>query len=459
MCEKTFQEEKNDILKFILDEKFFSKFTEDKLDFQRDTGINIELYITSVCNQKCSYCYLTKYGDELYPKEIRNWDMIFKNMRIFLDYLLERKFVIQDIDLFSGEIWGMKQGNKILDILLEYKEKGLDFRKIMIPSNVSFLTNKNTTRVVQNYINKFRKFGVYLAFSASLDGPLIESKTRSYKDEKSNDKRNDEFYENVMKFCTKNGFGFHPMISAESVEQWPENFDWWMDYLGRNRLDTRQYIMFLEVRNDYWTKDKIISYLKFIDHVFDWELENIFGGDKESMIRHYFLPGPELKNYEILSLCPTPNYPNCTIGRGICVRLGDLAICPCHRTSYPHLLYGKFTVENDKIVGVEANNIQLANKILLTSTRCTLKCDQCAYNEFCLRGCHGSQFEATKDPMLPIESVCDLFMAKFNFLIYKWEKIGAFDFIKDQEIISAFQKRILDGVKKIKNGGQYPYGN
>ena len=54
-------------------------------------------------------------------------------------------------------------------------------------------------------------------------------------------------------------------------------------------------------------------------------------------------------------------YPGCTINRALIVRMGDLAIVPCHRTSYDQFLLGYFNVENEKIVGVTAKNIQLMN--------------------------------------------------------------------------------------------------
>jgi len=38
------------------------------------------------------------------------------------------------------------------------------------------------------------------------------------------------------------------------------------------------------------------------------------------------------------------------------VRLGDLAICPCHRQAYDEYLYGHFVVENNRITGIKANN-------------------------------------------------------------------------------------------------------
>lgn len=68
---------------------------------------------------------------------------------------MERKFSFFELDLFSGEIWGMELGNKIFDIILEAEKRGLKILQIMIPSNMSFVMNEKTKKVVQGYIREF----------------------------------------------------------------------------------------------------------------------------------------------------------------------------------------------------------------------------------------------------------------------------------------------------------------
>ena len=48
---------------------------------------------------------------------------------------------------------------------------------------------------------------------------------------------------------------------------------------------------------------------------------------------------------------------SCNLVHHLTVRLGDLAIIPCHRLSYDKLIYGKYKVSDNKIVGIEALNI------------------------------------------------------------------------------------------------------
>ena len=82
--------------------------------------------------------------------------------------------------------------------------------------------------------------------------------------------------------------------------------------------------------------------------------------------------------------------PHCTLGSMLCIRAGDLAIVPCHRTSYDKFILGKFIVEDDKIIGAEAKNLPLLNSTYRSSFALKPKCDTCVYEKYCLRGCLGS---------------------------------------------------------------------
>lgn len=456
-----FQKENNEILRYMLEDRFFSKLEEDDFGYQKEKGINIELYITSVCNQKCEYCYLARYGNKLYPKEIRNVETILKNAKILLKYFIKRNFSIYELDLFSGEIWGMEFGNQILDEILDAVKNGLKIDTIMIPSNCSFVLNEKVVEVIQAYINEFKKCGTLLKFSASVEGKYLEEKTRPYFDESTTKRKStDEFYNSLFRFCAKNSFGFHPMVSASGIEDWIKNFDWWVERLEAYHFRLYDATMFLEVRNDDWTSEKIDEYLKFLNHILNYLYNDYYKKDIDFMTRDMLLKCTKApQNYNIAQLSVTPKSPSCTISRALTVRLGDLAIVPCHRLSYDKFLYGKFKVKDDKIIGVEAQNIQLANKIYFTSVKHSHKCDVCEYNTFCMRGCLGSQFEVTKDPLLPCDTVCDLFQAKIHFLIFKYKEFGIKDAlfkIKDEKTSDAdFAMFLYRAMDKIEKGDKY----
>ena len=113
----SFQQENDILLNYILNTSLLNKIKNKSHEEQKKLDYAIELNITPICNQKCNYCYLVKYGNELYPPEIRGEENILNNLKIFLDYLLTNNIHPFRFDLFSGEIWGMEFGNKIFDIL------------------------------------------------------------------------------------------------------------------------------------------------------------------------------------------------------------------------------------------------------------------------------------------------------------------------------------------------------
>ena len=140
---------------------------------------------------------------------------------------------------------------------------------------------------------------------------------------------------------------------------------------------------------------------------------------------------------------------SCAITQHLCVRLGDLAICPCHRLAYDHLLYGKYKVENERIVGVEANNITFYINNMITGYAGFLKCDACPINRFCLKGCRGAQYEVFKDVNAPIPSVCNLMKVKamYNFIniIYLAKK---YDLTEKFQMHINFISDILEQLKE-----------
>ena len=441
---KTFKEENNELLKNILDMYFFSEWDNNtKDDFFKNS---LEIIVTSDCNLKCEYCYLYRYGDSLYPKNIRNRQTILNNLKILLDYLIEKKYRIDRLDIFSGEIWESDFGIEILEILFKYLKDNKIFNKILIPSNGSFINNSYFSSKIKNLIKRFKDIGVLLMFSISIDGKILENYTRSFKKEENNELRTDEYYDNIFKFVQMNNFGFHPMVSAYGIEKWIDNYDWWVQMLKKYNMSIDR-LMMLEVRNDNWTKESIDMYLKFLNHVIDYKFKYIYNENKVEFAKKQFGISNNI-GYNNTALLQVGNRFTCNIQRAPHIRLGDLSIVPCHRTAYDKFKFGNFIVEDNKIKDIEAYNPELAIRILLGNQKALqFNCYKCAYQDFCIGGCIGSQYESTGELFLPIYSVCNLIKAKIDFLIDKYEKMGLFnieevknktnkiiEFVKNKEI-------------------------
>ena len=430
----TFQQENNELLKTII----YSKLTQLKTTAP-ETVDTIELYVTGDCNQKCEYCYLVKHGDQLYPQNLREKDLIIKNLKIFLDFLIEKDLVPQRLDLFSGEILGTPLGNEILDTLFNYViTKGLNVKIICIPSNMSFCLKQESVDRINKYIEDFKEYGVHISISCSMDGLIVDKYERPFHN--NTDKlKTKEYYNRIISFCSYHNFGFHPMISANSLKYQKENYKVWLQILHLLYPDEELFksklgkVMQLEVRNDEWTEEHIKEYIDWLNFLIDTDKKEYFNNDNKKFFDEIYTKNfTQYKEvtylpYWVLKLKET----SCTIGKMVCVRLGDLAICPCHRTSYDKFILGKFVVENNKIIDIKANNVQLASAIYLTSAMIKPKCDVCPLSSFCVKGCFGAQYEATNEIFYPIESVCQLQKVKNIFLYLKFKKMMQESNIKD----------------------------
>lgn len=434
-----FQKEQDTLLKTVLSTRFFRTWTgfRDPTDVPRG---HVELYITSQCNQKCEYCYLVKYPD-LYPKEFLDPTLIKDNLKIFYDWVLANGFVIPQIEFYTGEIWHSKFGTDILDITLEYLANGMQVRQFMIPSNCSFLKNYKQATLIQNYIERFKYVGSNLVFSISIDGKIVDNDIRPNVNPKIT--HTDEFYDMAFSFSKRNGFGFHPMVAAASIDLWPENYKWWKSMLKKYNMTLGE-VMMLEVRNDDWTDEKIESFLRFEEVLIQDLLARndndpikagIFAfGVNQTYLDKTLEPieDHEMSAYAPYHLSETDEFLGCTLQNTLTIRLGDLAICPCHRTAYNKNLYGWFVVEDGQITDIKANNPQQAIRNFFVNNHVgTLGCDACPYNKYCMGGCPGQQMEKFSDPYHLDPSVCKFLKAKVKFLIKRYHDLGFLDWLKE----------------------------
>lgn len=419
-----FNKENDDLVKYVLDTRFFKLFKEPVGTINKNIA-QLELFVTSHCNLKCTYCYLNKYRDKLFP-HAKNNELILSNLKILLEHFLEEGYSFENIDLFSGEVWGEELGNGVMDLLIEYIKRGVIIKNIMIPTNFTFILFDEKTSFMENYIEAFKLIGTNLQLSASIDGKCLEDTTRPFR--ASNGKtRDDEFYDKVFSFCKKYGYLFHPMVSAYGIEKWIDNYEWYKSMFIKHGFPPLDSAMLLEVRNDDWTDEAIDGYLKFLAHLIKDRYESV-GSNITEFTKYLFnIDQRTMSGYLPYHLSLAENSMPCTIQTQLTVRLGDLALVPCHRMAYDNFLYGKYEVEDGKITGLTAINPQMTVKVLLTNPKNSIHgCDNCAYNKICMKGCFGAQFEFGEEPFMPLKTVCKLFKAKYDFLIDTYTEMGVF---------------------------------
>lgn len=455
-----FQKENDDLLKFMLSERFFSVWKEPlNKDFNELYSLYnesyIELYITNKCNQACEYCYLHN-NNEIYPEEVNNEETILSNLESFYSWVIKNDFHIRTIDFFSGEIWHTKFGLEILELTYRALLSGLHCKEFMIPTNGTFVIEDRTLQPIQKYINEFQNLGSRLKFSLSIDGAIIEEDNRPIVNGLM---RPNDFYEKIFSFVIHNNYCFHPMVAAYSIEKWPENFKWWKQMIKKYGCNNSVHsaVMMLEVRNNDWTSEKIEKYCDFLEVLAEDFYYDKCKGNAEIFSR--FCIGENLfgENYSYVpwTLSKSLEKIPCSASTSLTVRLGDLAICPCHRTAYKKNIYGYFVLnENKEIKDIVSNNIYFANRILFANNNlCSIKCDTCLYNSFCIKGCLGAQIESSKDAFLPIENVCKFFRKKYRTNVKIYEKYGVLDYIKNMPKSDSFYLsalKILEFSERVK---------
>ena len=424
----------------------------------REKMIQVEFIVTSDCNLKCEYCYLQKFKDDIIPKHCRDRKKIMENLHSFMQYWIREGFDC-NLDIFSGEIWQTDFGCSFLETIEDYVRQGAKIHNITIPSNCSFIMYEEYKNRIQNVIDNLADMGVRLIFSASVDGQIIEDIARPPVNKKNVGKKDKiGFYDLLFEFNYKNRYGFHPMLCAYTVEKQKLNLDWWkrmfQKYSPNWKRDLAS-LMMLEVRNDDWTDDKIEKFREYQSYLADTLLYDCFDGNIE-MFTNTILRANEFSEnmgYNILFIHKHDGSMNCSMARSMCVRLGDLAVVPCHRMAYKKFVYGYFLKDdNGNITGeFKSNNLQMCPTCNYSNLRKLMYgCDNCDIKLFCIRGCMGSQYENTGDPLACIESVCNLEKAKVAGILSNMERLGSIDYLR--RFINDYNT-INSGANKLREKG------
>ena len=279
----------------------------------------------------------------------------------------------------------------------------------------------------------------------------------------------EEFYETAFNFLVKNGYGAHPMISYEGIDFIKENYNWWLEQynkyfepINQKRLGKEYLPMFLEVRNEGWTKEDIVKYVEFLEYALDHRFYQTCEGSVEKMAYHIFTPHnidnlkkhlgkmpPALINSDFLTIREDPPYfteKKCTLGHSYSINLAKLTFVPCHRMAYQQFEGAKFIKNSNNkefdneylnnklnleyLDGIEATQgysayLNMMNANIGFSPRCAL----CEYRMICIKGCYGAQYECFGDWNIPIVEICELLQAKYDTIFKKLYEYKVLDYI------------------------------
>lgn len=458
-----FKTENDELMTAFLERTFYTRWRNPEGEHLQNFS-GLEFMLNARCNLACKYCYLNRFGDQLFPEELNDDKAILRNTDALIKWIKENNFYPK-IELFTGETFVQPVAFEVLRRIIDELGEPERERKVVIPTNFTFLLNEELTEKVEALIQRGLDNNVRLIFSASFDGKYCEGnrpfksdvasseqslgRIWSWKYKGLKDPRDDDYYDRAFAFAKKHSFGFHPMIYGDHIEDWKKNFLWFQENFKKTGHPW-QYLYLLEIRNVEWSDKQLQDYMEFIKFLWRWSY-NQCGRNIKNLFNFLF----EKKGFNILSA------PLTTVGRGLgCsiqaslqIRLGDLAFGPCHRTCYEHFLYGRFKVESgiqevggytrkdgvvvddyvkdsgDKIVGVEAKNVELMIGIISMNSANWPYCESCLINPLCNKGCLGSQYEVTGDLFTPIPTVCRMYHAKMRAMVEVLTELKIFDAI------------------------------
>lgn len=431
----------------------------------------VEIIVRPECNQKCEYCYIARYGKDLYPLDERaSNEQLLANLNSLLQYIyVEKESYVSHWELFAGDLFYDDFYFDIVDTFYKYleplhKKYYALFQKIPVkiitPSNFSFIQDDAKLQKLEEYITKFEDINCELGFSISTDGPYAT-------DLREHQEVDDAYFEKMFKFIQRHqATGMHPMISASNVKYAIDNYKWFKEKYKEyfENYDYAFIPMFLEVRNDEWTPETISDLLALEDYMIKDRLEYC-ENDIDLMAKNLWGPFDQFSKYsrlwynDIINLYIKGDLMNdqrisCSMQQYFHITLNNLAFPICHRLNYRQFRGGSFELnEERKIIGIKPLNPSIYLTAKFFPVDKTPRCLNCGFNEVCQLGCLGAQFEATGDLFIPCQSVCTMKIEKLTHLITKYYEMGLFDsaikqgFFNSQQILRLNHLLSICGIK------------
>ena len=433
----TFQKENDIMLNNLFENLFFNKWKSNI----KENRCGIELILNDNCDLKCKYCYFR--NPKLYVKK-PPYDEVMKNLDKVLYWMKDNEYKPKEIALFSGDTFSDDLGIRALERIIEFIET--EYRvceQVVIPTNaLALMENKDVMDRFIKVENRYKLNKVVLGLSLSFDGKYVEE----FRPAKSGFIRDDKHYSKIFKFAKEHGCGFHPMLYSKAIKNWKKNFLWFQDMLTRYCHNWHN-IYLLEVRNDDWSVENCKDLYNFIKFLIRYTYDR-----SDNDVKTFFKNFRDKKCFNIISA------PFVNTGRGIgCgiqsffyINLMDMRIVPCHRTMYECFTYGKFIIENEKIVGIESQNVEIANAIYSFDGKTLPMCQSCPINKLCNFACLGASYEATGDLFTASPVICRLEHYKLKALVDGFREIGILNTFLDNFLSNdkreALVKTMEDGI-------------
>lgn len=429
----------NKVFNNFLDKYFFKNWREKGAPYE-----GLEIIFSPKCNLKCSYCYVHKNNKKIYDENWFDLKTSLKNVVSILKWLGDNK-MSPPIDIFSGELFAQKSGYELLETIISFYESNNYEEKppcFIIPTNGSFLNDKQLTERIISYKKRFKEQGIDLYLSFSFDGYYCDKITRRFKKEIDlpfQASYTEDFYETIFQFMSKYGDLPHPMVASENVAAWKDNFLWFEKMFDKYNIPIES-LYLLEVRNYNWDEKTLKEFSDFLSFLVHHMFER-YNYDKEKFSEWMTRKKENIhRGFNILGTVINRNDSgsSCTFGRQLMVRASDLKMFPCHRLAYPELEIGHFSTENNEFKFI-TKQAELGIVTSAVTANTMNICNSCNIKFLCIGQCFGSCYEVLNDMFTPIPSVCNLEYVKVKTVISSLKEIG----VLDQVINKIENKQVL----------------
>jgi len=405
-----------------------------KYYFNNPMVTNLELHFDNYCTLRCKYCYLVKPDLRKYNTGY-SYERDYPRAKVVIDNMID---YFKIIDIYGEELTVKPLYYDVVDYIKEVCYERDIKRKIVTPTNMSFLYYPKLIQKMEELINKHRK-NCSLVLSASVDGKYCDIARPRI----DGNRYADDFYEKMFRFQSKFGFGYHPMIAPENIEYWKKNFDWFISNMKKYNIPLKS-LFLLEVRNPHWTYEKLKYFVDFINHIFK-RLFDILK-DKEKIVNFMIDDG-----FNLLKPSYFTKGISCFLQSAFNINVSRMSSYLCHRLTYPIFKIAEFDIEGNDLYLLDGN-VDILHATITYNYRNSPYCSLCGARYSCLGTCLGSNYEYSGDIFTPHPNVCRMEIVKSMAIACNLFKYKLIDLLADYVQPAVIQNYYLlyDMVKNLK---------
>lgn len=385
----------------------------------------IELIVQSTCQNNCEYCYLKKYGNDLYPEEKRvDKETTLNNLRHLLNLIYKEQILgnnkIELFELFGGDIFQNNFYFELLKVFDEYHEY-LNGVTIIAPTHY---LDADILKIFKMERQLFANYHCRLELSYSIDNPNLDNNFQTY---------------------AQLNIGCHALIDPSNIDQWINYYKQWHKIYKKNY---HQSILpsILETRDNNWTDEQLNKYTNLLIYMV-WDRFKMCHFSAKELAKHLWAKNTKLppiigSDPIAINNGPMTKMP-CQIQDILYIELNDLDIVPCHRTAYQELHIGNINKE------IIEKSLEIGLDLWEMNTSHLPKCSHCDFTNVCLHQCFGASYETYGEMFVPVSNTCKMQQTKIITLYQIYKKLGVIKAAKKMNLLSNELLKLFDYLDSI----------